>query len=345
MLTGIISFILILGVLVFLHEFGHFIVAKSSGVQVDEFGFGFPPRLFKLFTWRGTDFTLNALPIGGFVKMAEDNPEVPNSLASKRRLVRAGTYLAGPVMNILLAAVLFAISYSAGTFEPYQGPGAGVYGVAVNSPADKAGIEAGDTIISINGQTITDPNQVSAITSQNLGKTVTIVVERNGKQLGPIALIPRVSPPAGEGAVGISVDLPLHIVRYPVWKAVPLGFQATYNSIRNLFVLIAAAFRHQVSFQVSGPIGIYKVTQQVARTGLIPLVEFAGFLSINFAIVNLLPLPALDGGRLLFVIIEWIRRGRKIPPEKEGLVHTLGFVALLAFMAVITVIDYIRYYR
>ncbi|MHB9032965.1 MAG: M50 family metallopeptidase [Anaerolineae bacterium] len=345
MLTGIISFIVILGVLVFLHEFGHFIVAKSSGVQVDEFGFGFPPRVLKLFTWRGTTFTMNALPIGGFVKMAEDNPEVPNSLASKRRLVRAGVYIAGPIMNVLLAAILFAISYSAGTLEPYQGPGAGVYGVSVNSPAEAAGIEAGDNIISINGQTITDPNQVSEITSKNLGSPITIIVDRNGKQLAPITLVPRVSPPAGEGAIGISVDLPLHVVSYPVWKAVPLGFRATYYSVRNLFMLIAAAFRHQAVFQVSGPIGIYRVTQQVAKTGLVPLVEFAGFLSINFAIVNLLPLPALDGGRLLFVIIEWLRRGRKIPPEKEGLVHTLGFIALLALMAVITVIDYIRYYR
>jgi len=145
--------------------------------------------------------------------------------------------------------------------------------------------------------------------------------------------------------MGVALDLPLRKVTYPVWKAVPLGFQATYLTVRNLFTTIAAAFRKEVSFEVTGPIGMYRMTQQISKTGIIRLAEFAGFLSVNFAIVNLLPLPALDGGRLLFVFVEWIRRGRKIPPEKEGLVHTLGFVALLALMAAVTIADYIRYFR
>jgi regulator of sigma E protease len=344
-MIGIVSFILILSVLIFLHEFGHFIIATSNGVHVDEFGFGFPPRLVKLFTWRGTQFTLNALPLGGFVRMAEDDLTVPGSLASKRRLVRAGVYVAGPLMNVLLAAILFGITFMAGTLEPYQGIGAGVYGVAVRSPAEQAGMAPGDNIISIDGQSITDVAQVSVIVKAKAGQEVVIIIERNGQRLPPITLVPRVSPPAGEGAIGISLDLPLRLKTYPIWQAIPMGFQSTYLTVRNMFMSIAAAIKGQVSFQVTGPIGMYRMTQQVAKTGIIRLLEFAGFLSINFAIVNLLPLPALDGGRLIFVLLEWIRRGRKVPPEKEGLVHTLGFFALIALMAVITVADYFRYFR
>lgn len=344
-MVGLVSFIVILSVLIFLHEFGHFIIATSNGVHVDEFGFGFPPRLLKLFTWRGTLFSLNALPLGGFVRMAEDDPAVPGSLASKRRLVRAGVYVAGPLMNILLAAILFGITFMAGTLEPYQGPGAGVYGVAVRSPAEQAGIAPGDNIISIDGQVITDVAQVSEIIKAKAGQEVVIITERNGQRLPPITLVPRISPPAGEGAMGISLDLPLQRKTYPIWQAIPMGFQSTYLTVRNMFMSIAAAIKGQVSFEVTGPIGMYRMTQQVAKTGIIQLLEFAGFLSINFAIVNLLPLPALDGGRLIFVLLEWIRRGRKVPPEKEGLVHTLGFFALLALMAVITVSDYFRYFK
>jgi regulator of sigma E protease len=344
-MVGFISFVVILSILIFLHEFGHFIIATSNGVQVDEFGFGFPPRLFKLFTWRGTLFSLNALPLGGFVRMAEDDPTVPGSLASKRRLVRAGVYVAGPLMNVLLAAVLFGITFMAGTLEPYEGPGAGIYGIAVRSPAEKAGMAPGDNIISIDGLVITTVAQVSDIIKTKVGQEVVFITERNGRTLPPITLVPRVDPPAGEGAIGISLDLPLKLKTYPIWQAIPMGFKATYLTVRNLFISIAAAIKGQVSFEVTGPIGMYRMTQQVAKTGIIRLLEFAGFLSINFAIVNLLPLPALDGGRLIFVLLEWIRRGRKVPPEKEGLVHTLGFFALLALMAVITVADYIRFFR
>lgn len=344
-MVGLASFIIILAVLIFLHEFGHFIIATSNGVHVDEFGFGFPPRLLKLFTWRGTLFSLNALPLGGFVRMAEDDPTVPGSLASKRRLVRAGVYVAGPLMNVLLAAILFGITFMAGTLEPFQGPGAGVYGVAISSPAEQAGMAPGDNIISIDGQVITDVAQVSEIIKAKAGQEVVIITERNGQRLPPIKLVPRVAPPAGEGAMGIALDLPLQRKTYPIWQAIPMGFQSTYLTVRNMFMSIAAAIRGQVSFEVTGPIGMYRMTQQVAKTGIIRLLEFAGFLSINFALVNLLPLPALDGGRLIFVLLEWIRRGRKVPPEKEGLVHTLGFFALIVLMAVITVADYVRYFR
>lgn len=277
--------------------------------------------------------------------MAEDNPDIPNSLASKRRLVRAGVYAAGPLMNILLAIILFSVTYMTGSLEPYEGPGAGVYGVALRSPAEEAGIAPGDTIISIDGIRIDNPAQVSEVIADKLGQVVTIVIVRDGRELPPITLTPRVSPPEGEGAIGISIDLPLRTVTYPVWEAIPLGFRATYLTVRNLFTSIAAAFRNEVKFEVTGVIGMYRMTSQVAETGVDRLLEFAGFLSINFALVNLLPLPALDGGRLLFVLLEWLRRGRKVPPEKEGLVHTLGFIALIALMVVITVMDYLRYFR
>jgi len=320
-------------------------VAKAFHVKVDEFGLGFPPRLIKLFTWGSTDFTLNALPLGGFVRMAEDDPASPGSLASKKPLVRALVLVAGPLTNLILAILLLSVTFMAGTLEPYDGPGAGVYGVSLRSPAEAAGIAPGDNIISIDGQTIETADQVSQIVQQRLGQEVTLVVTRNGEELAPIKLVPRTGPPPGEGAIGIAVDLPLKIVKYPIWEAIPLGAKTSYLMMRNLFRTIAAAFRKEVAFEVTGVIGMYRMTKQVAQTGLIRLLEFAGFLSVNFALLNIMPIPALDGGRLIFALLEWIRGGQKIPPEKEGLVHLVGMVLLVALMVAVAVLDYNRYFR
>ncbi len=345
-MIGFVSFVIVFSLLVFVHEFGHFLTAKLTGVLVEEFGFGYPPRLLDLGTWQGTRITLNALPLGGFVRMNEDDPTVEGSLARKSRKVRALVLASGALMNLLLAIVLYSSSFMLGALTPVEAPGAGIYYVAPRSPAEAANLQPGDTIVEINDEEIQDVTEVIEIISDNVGQPIILVVRREGEVLPPVTVTPRQDPPPNEGALGVALDLPLVRERYPVWEAVPKGFAAVYNTIRSIFYIIRGAIRQDLPMplQVTGPIGIYQHTAEVAKTGLERLIEFTGFLSLNLFLINLLPLPALDGGRLLFVVLEWLRGGEKIPPEKEALVHAMGMAVLLAFMLVITYFDYQRYF-
>ena len=344
-MLGVVSFVVVFSLLIFVHEFGHFVTAKLSRVRVDEFGFGYPPRLAKLGQWRETAITLNALPLGGFVRMSEDDPSVPGSLASKGRGTRFIVLVAGSLMNLVLAIVLFSATYMIGAPTPYEGPGAGVYFVAPNSPADQAGIKPGDNIVSIDGQPVEQVEHAIDLIRRNVGQPVQVELQRDGQDLSPVQVIPRVNPPENEGALGVSLDLPLATRSYPVWQAIPLGVRTTWNAVRAMYqAIVGAIIGEQPGFQVTGPIGIYTLTTEAAKTGLSRLVEFTAFLSLNLFLVNLLPLPALDGGRVIFVLLEWLRGGRKIAPEKEGAVHAVGMLLLIGLMVVVTVMDYMRYF-
>lgn len=343
-MIGLVSFIVMFGLLVFAHELGHFVVAKAFGVRVQEFGFGYPPRLLKLGTWRGTVLSLNLLPLGGFVRMGEDDPTVEGSLATKSRGTRAAVYVAGTIMNLVLAAVLYSATFTVGALVTVEGPGAGIYYVAPRSPADMAGLRPGDTIVSVDSQMVEDVQHAVELIKANIGQPTDIVIRRDGKVLPPVMASPRLNPPPGEGALGVALDLPLARKSYPLWEAVPRGIRATYNALAGVFWGIRAALRRELPLQITGVIGIYNMTTKVAKTGLVQLLEFTAWLSINLFLVNLLPLPALDGGRLVFVLLEWVRGGRKIPPEKQGLVHAVGMIVLLSLMAVLTVVDYLRYF-
>ncbi len=343
-MPGLIWFLLVFGLVVFAHELGHLVAAKLAGVTVTEFGFGYPPRLVRLFRWRETEVTLNLLPLGGFVRMAEDDPSAPGSLANKRRLTRAAVLAAGALMNIVLAVALYSITYMVGTPVPVEGAGAGVYMVGENSPAQQAGLLPGDTIVEIAGERVRDAEQAKALIEAHLGRELTLIVRRDGSELPPLSLVPRANPPPNEGAVGVVIDLPLETRSFPVWQAVPKGARAVRNVIVGLFRTIGEAIRGTIAFEVSGPIGIYRATVEVAHTGILRLLEFTAFLSTNLFLMNLLPLPALDGGRLVFVLLEWLRGGKRVPPEKEGLVHAIGMMLLIALMLVVTVFDYQRYF-
>jgi len=247
-------------------------------------------------------------------------------------------------MNVVLAVVLYTITFTTGALVPFDGPGAGIYWVSPESPAASAGIRAGDTIVSVAGEPVDSVEEAMELIADRIGEPVSVVLRRDDRLLDPVQVTPRVDPPEGEGAVGISLGKPWSRQRYPVWEAIPLGARATVNTVRGMFYMIGAAIAGEVPLEVSGPIGIYRETVQVARTGINRLIEFTAFLSINLFLVNLLPLPALDGGRLIFVLVEALRGGRRVPPEKEGLVHAIGFVVLIAFMVVVTFMDYMRYF-
>ncbi len=338
----LVLFLLILGLLIFAHELGHFVVAKLFRVRVEEFGFGYPPRMLKLGTWQGTVLSLNWLPLGGFVRMSEDDPTVEGGLASKSSVVRALVYVAGAGMNVVLAITLFAITFMIGSPAPTEGPGVGIYAVVPGSPAAAAGLRPGDNIVSLKGEPVQNVEQAVKTISANLGQPIELVVQRNQKLLAPVTVVPRVDPPANQGALGVSLGPPLQWRSYPVWEAVPRGVRASYVSVLSMFSYIRAAIRKQVPFEVSGPVGIYQATEQVAKAGLTQVLEFTAFLSINLFLVNLLPLPALDGGRLIFVLLEWVRGGRRVPPEKEGYVHFVGMALLIGLMVVVTYFDILR---
>jgi len=343
-LITIVAFLVVLAVLIIAHELGHFATAKAFGVRVDEFGVGFPPRLLSI--KRGeTRYSLNAIPLGGFTKMAgEVDPEAsPRSLASKSIGVRILVLSAGSLMNALLPLLLFSIAF----MVPHNIVTGQVLveEIAPNSPAAMAGIQSGDTIISINKKTLNNTIELSREIQLNLGKEITMVISHSDSTTEEVQLTPRWRPPEGQGAIGILVKTSNPTVvsqSEPFWRAIPLGVKECIETFVLFKNAIISLFIGTVSFQVAGPVGIAQMTGEVARAGISPLLEFAAFLSINLAIINIFPLPALDGGRIVFVLLEWVRRGKRISPKTEGLIHGIGFVLLMAAILAITYQDIIR---
>jgi len=343
----ILAFLGVLAVLVIAHELGHFATAKAFGVRVEEFGLGFPPRLLSV--RRGeTLYSLNAIPLGGFTKMAgEEDPKVPRSLASKGAGTRLIVLSAGSIMNALLPLLLFSIAFMVPhdmLIEPTV-----VEKVAPNSPAAAAGIEPGDTLLGINGKPVNNFNEFHRYVQLNLGKEISILVEHSDSITEEIQVIPRWKPPEGEGAIGIERDIEFALSNRtiasqhePFWKAIPMGASECIETFVLFKNAIIGLFIGAVPLQLTGPVGIAQLTGEVAKAGISPLLEFAGFISINLAILNILPLPALDGGRIVFVLLEWVRRGKRVSPKTEGLVHAIGFAMLMALIIVITYQDIIR---
>jgi len=339
----VIAFLGILAVLIIAHEFGHYITAKAAGVTVEEVGIGFPPRLLS-FKGGGTIYSLNAIPLGGFVKMAgEEDSKVAGSLASKSIPARLLTLSAGSLMNLLLPLLLFSVAFMV--------PHNIVYGqvqvdeVAANSPAARAGIVAGDSILEINGKQVNSVGDVQRGIQLNLGQAVSLLVQHADDTVEEVRAVPRWQPPEGEGAIGVAVrTVSPTVVRqsYPFWQAIPMGVRECIDT----FVLfkngIISMIIGSVPRILAGPVGIAQLTGEVAQAGFSPLLEFAAFLSINLAIINLLPLPALDGGRIAFVLLEAVRRGKRVSARVEGMIHMAGFAMLITFLVLITYQDIIR---
>jgi regulator of sigma E protease len=343
MLITILIFLGILAVLILAHELGHFATAKAFGVRVDEFGLGFPPRLIGI--KRGeTLYSLNAVPLGGFTKMAgEEDPDIERSLASKSVGARVIVLSAGSIMNALLPILLFTIAF----MVPHNVATGDVVvaEVAPNSPAAAAGIEVGDTLASLNDEPVQNIGDLKIFTQLNLGKEVNLAVRHSDSTVEEVRLIPRWKPPPGEGAMGVALSMPEAVIvrqSYPFWEAIPMGVSECIETFIIFKNEILKWFIGASPVQLTGPVGIAQLTGEVARAGFSPLLQFAGFISINLALVNILPLPALDGGRIVFVLLGWVRRGKRISPRTEGLVHAIGFALLIAAMIAITYQDIIR---
>ncbi len=332
LIVQLLQFIGGIAILIVVHELGHFFAARLLKVEVEEFGIGFPPRALKLFEAGGTKFTLNWIPLGGFVRpKGENDPSVPGGLAAASPWVRLGVLFAGPLMNIFLGVVIaIVIVYNLGEPDKVK-----IANISPNSPAALAGLQIGDVILAVNGQEVHSSNDLYNQIYQNLGVPTRITYQR-GEQILEVTLTPR-NPPPPDGAIGISMET---IPKPTTWsKAIPQGVRTAYEYTRNLLSLPVRIAQGEVSPEETRPVGykgMFDIYQQIQN----PLWFFM-FVSISLGIFNLLPIPALDGGRILLTLPEIIIR-RRIPPRYENMIHLVGFAFLLILLIYINLQDFIN---
>jgi regulator of sigma E protease len=349
---NILEFVIAFGVLVFVHEFGHFITARLSGITVEEFGFGYPPRILKLFRWKGTDFSLNWIPFGGFCRMkGEDAADVSEgSFAAAKPWRRLITLLGGAIMNLLLGFILVVILFmKAGSYDTTR---VSVVGVAADSPAAAAEIHVGDIITKVNGGDVTSMDALSTLVSQNLDKSTQLTLERDGEIL-TVDLTPRSAPPEGQGAMGVTISNPTMDVTF--WQAVPAAFLSTLDQGVQLVTLPVKLISGKIEpseTRMVSVVGLYDLYAQVKTEDTVTAAEnpkaknllimsYIATLSIALGYTNLLPIPAIDGGRILFLLPELFFK-KKIKPELESRVHLIGFSLLLLLMVVLVINDIIN---
>ena len=362
MFLTVIVFILILGLLIFVHELGHFVLAKRAGIKVEEFGFGFPPRILSIKKGE-TIYSLNLLPLGGFVKIYGEDGETScldkndkeRAFYSKPIRTRAGILVAGVTMNLVLAAFLLGLGYWIGLpavvddqEDDLTTTRVQITQVAFDSPAQKAGIEMGDIIkefrISNFEFLITNVSQVQEFINIHKGEEIILVIQR-GDEVLEKTLMPRVSPPANEGPLGIALARTA-IISYPWYRALIMGIISTVNL--TWFIIVALGgllwqllLTGRLAVEIVGPVGIFNLTGQAAQLGFTYILQLTALISINLAIINILPFPALDGGRLLFLAIEKIK-GSPVSQKVEKIAHMAGFVILILLMIMVTWRDIAR---
>ena len=337
----LIYFILVLSITIFIHELGHFIFAKRAGIYVYEFCIGMGPRIFKFKRKNDeTEYGIRILPIGGFCAMAgegiEDDEDVPKDkkLQSKTWLQRFLTIVAGVMFNFILALViLIVIGFING--NPNNKPI--ISQVPVESPSYEAGLQAGDVIKTLNGTKINTIDRLLIEYQMEYGKTLELEVLRDGK-IEKISIVPVEN--EGTYSYGFSLD---STVRYGFFEGIKYGFSKFFSLIEQMFLVITYLITGKLSLSnLSGPVGIYNIVGESAKAGLINLVYLIGYLSINVGFINLLPIPAFDGGRILFLIIEKIRR-KPVNIKIENTVHAVGLALLMILMVVITYNDIVRF--
>jgi regulator of sigma E protease len=363
MVSGFVTlliFILALGGMIFIHELGHFIAARWAGVEVEEFGFGLPSvKLVTLFKWQGTEFTIHALPLGGFVRpKGENDPNIPGGLAAASPWKRLGVLFAGPLMNLLTAIVVFSALVA---FEgvPVTGK-VKIDSVSADSPAQSAGIQNGDILLSINGTSVTDINPAIAMIRDNLDKPVELVIERDGKQM-TVTATPLSTRTKEQGALGIALTYPTRSAT--AWESISTGTMVTGLQAATLLYLPVALIQGIVSpdeARFIGFKGIYDMfdvavqqdvtTRQEASSAPASAptpqptnwtLNLIGMLSVSLGVMNLLPIPALDGGRILFTLPEILFR-KRIPTEWENMVNGIAMLLLIGLLLYVNAMDFIN---
>ncbi|NJN80643.1 MAG: site-2 protease family protein [Anaerolineales bacterium] len=364
MVSGFVSlviFFLALGMMIFVHELGHFIAARWAKIEVEEFGFGLPSyKLATLFKWQGTEFTIHALPLGGFIRpKGENDPNVPGGLASANPWKRLVVLFAGPLMNLITAVIVFSILIAS---EGVPVPGKIEIGtVAENSPAQQAGMQDGDILLAIDGESVTEVSPAVALIRENLDQPVELLIERNGEQITLIAT-PLSSRTAQEGALGIALTYPTRpatLVESVTGGVTVTSIQAATIVYLPIALIQGAIAPDQARF--IGFKGIYdlfnysveedvtsrqEVTETQSSGGSAPrptnyTLNLIGVLSITLGVFNLFPIPALDGGRILFTLPEILFR-KRIPMEWENTVNGIAMLLLIGLMIFVNVMDFVN---
>jgi regulator of sigma E protease len=344
----IIYVIIGLSLLILVHELGHFFVAKIFGIRVDEFGFGYPPRIFAK-KYGETEYSINALPFGGFVKIyGEDETKVEKSssdfkrsFASQPAWKRSAVLLAGVFMNIVLAFILLSLVFMVGA-PKYMG----IASVVSDSPAEEAGLEGGDIVLeaSVGEELLSNPisvNKFIEFVKNNEGENINLTVQR-GDETFQKEVLARKNPPEGEGSIGIAL-VDMGIEKQGFFSAVWQGMKTTGQLLKEITVgfynIITGIFTNpDVVKNIAGPVGIFVITKQAGSMGLIYLIQLIAIISLNLVIINLLPFPALDGGRFLFILIEKIK-GSPVPNKIQMAANAFGFILLILLMIIVTIKD------
>jgi len=349
-------FILAFGGMVIIHELGHFIAARLCNIEVEEFGLGLPtPKALTLFTWQGTRFTLNWLPFGGFVRpKGENDPNVEGGLAAASPWKRLIVLFAGPLMNLISAVIIFNIIFMrAGVPDQKH---ILINAVTPESPAALAGFQVDDIFISANGQPISVYDDLRTIVDHNENTPIAFLVDRQGKQIA-LTATPHLDQKSNRILIGVGIGTPY--VPVTSWtQTIPLGFEATWANTKALITLPVQMIKGNLSPEegrIVGPVGIYRIFDQTITQDIqasqtatpastdpldkpIRTLGLIASISISLGVFNLLPIPALDGGRILFVLPELLFR-RRVPPERENFVHGVAMMLLLVFMVYVIFMD------
>lgn len=332
-MTILIVFLIIIAISIILivHEFGHFLIAKAFGIKVEEFGLGFPPKIISK-KFKGTLFTLNAIPFGAMVKIDNGTTEDKNSFNGKSLAVRISVMLGGIVFNFILGWLILSAAFMIGS--PV---GLFIADVSKGSPAEVVGLKANDKIISFS-----KTEDFQGFVSSNLGKKIKIEIQRGNERL-VFDVTPRINPPKDQGALGVSLVGSDAMEKQNFFPALFNGLKTAANIFWTILVfifeLLKSAFSgNNVLLGLSGPVGAVKISSQFAYLGVVYLLRILGLISINLAVFNLIPFPALDGGRLWFFLIEKIR---KVPvaQKTQNIVDSLGFSLLILLSIIIMVKD------
>ncbi len=375
MFLTIITFVLVLSVLVFVHEAGHFTMARKLGVKAEEFGFGFPPRILGVYKdknnkWRlvkgkkevkdaaDTVYSVNWIPLGGFVKIKGEDGEGKDerdSFASRPIWQRAAILLAGVTMNVILAMALISFGFMLGLPQALGGdisPKAEISDrqiqiveVIKESPAAGAQLKLGDIILSVNENSFISSEKLQEYVDKHQGEQLVYQIKR-GQEIFTKEITPEIREETNKGGVGIGIvetGIVKYSFLYSIWQGIKTAIFLTWAIMVAFFELIKGLITGQgVSAEIAGPVGIAALTGQVARMGFIYILQFAALLSINLAIINAFPFPALDGGRILFLIIEKIK-GSPVKREIEAVIHNVGFALLMLLIIVVTFKDVARF--
>ena len=339
MLT-IIAFIFVFSILIFFHEFGHFIAAKAAGVRVYKFAFGFGPRILG-FTIKQTEYQICLIPLGGYVKMAgemgqEDVKETSEEVSEEQRFdkksvgIRALIVTLGPFMNIATAVVIFSLIFFTNGIPIVTNY---ISTVIESGPAEQAGILSGDKIIAINSTKMEDPSRIANIINESSGEKLQITLDREGDTID-VFVIPEYDDNYKKGLIGITFEI--YIEKINIFSAFSRGLIATGNIIKLIFSSTMEMITGKVPIEIAGPLGIAQMTGEAAKLGFVNLLYFTAILSIFIGLFNLLPIPILDGGHIIILAIEKLR-GKPLEAEKISFMYFIG-ISLIIILFIILLI-------